>query len=190
LKWIAEGGSQVSVAPASAAKGLHTRWRGALLCVVSLLLAAVTGLVVCDLKPLPPQLVSRTVITLPPGQRLAGLDQPAVALSPDGTHLAYVAIQGGKQQLYFRAIDNLAATPIPGTDGAVNPFFSPDSQWLGFFLGNRLKKVSVSGGPRKPLAMLRSLAGPVGAVRESSPSDPRQPQFSSKYRRRETRRNR
>jgi serine/threonine-protein kinase len=86
------------------------------------------------------------VITLPPGQRLAGLDQPSVALSLDGTQLAYVAIQGGTQQLYLRAMDSLEARPIPGTEGAVNPFFSPDSQWLGFFAGQKLKKVSVSGG--------------------------------------------
>ena len=86
------------------------------------------------------------MITLPPGQRLAGLDQPAVALSPDGTHLAYVATQGGIQQLYFRAMDSLEARPIPGTEGATGPFFSPDGQWLGFFAGGKLKKVSVSGG--------------------------------------------
>ena len=49
-----------------------------------------------NLKPTPPQAVTRTVITLPPGQQLAGLENGvAVALSPDGTHLAYVALQGG-----------------------------------------------------------------------------------------------
>ena len=69
-----------------------------------------------------------------------------MALSPDGTHLAYVARQGGTQQLYLRAMDSLEAKPIPGTEGAVNPFFSPDGQWLGFFAGGKLKKVSVSGG--------------------------------------------
>ena len=54
--------------------------------------------------------------------------------------------QGGTQQLYLRAMDSLEARPIPGTEGAVNPFFSPDGQWLGFFAGGKLKKVSVSGG--------------------------------------------
>jgi Tol biopolymer transport system component len=79
---------------------------------------------------------------------LAGLENgPAVALSSDGTHLAYVARQGGAQQLYLRAMDSLEAKSIPGTEAAVNPFFSPDGQWLGFFAGGKLKKVSVSGGP-------------------------------------------
>src|SRR6266403_1755963 len=148
LKWIAEGGSQVSSGTGDAAKGIRARWRGALLCgVASLLLATITGLAIWNLKPSPfPSPVSRTVITLPPGQRLAGLDQPAVALSPDGVHLAYVAIQGGTQQIFLRAMDSLEARPIPGTEGATAPFFSPDCQWLGFFAGNKLKKVSMSGG--------------------------------------------
>jgi serine/threonine protein kinase/Tol biopolymer transport system component len=113
-----------------------------------LLGALVTGLAVWHLKPSPlPQRVSRFSITLPQGQQLAGLESgPIVALSPDGTHLAYVARQGGVAQIYLRAMDSLEAKPIPGNEGATNPFFSPDSQWLGFFADGKLKKVSVSGG--------------------------------------------
>jgi serine/threonine-protein kinase len=152
LKWSTEGGSQVTSAPTGTAEGIRARWRGALLWgAVSLLLATVTGLAIWNLKPSPPRPVSRTVITLPPGQRLAALDQPAVALSPDGTHLAYVAVQGGTQQLYLRAMDSLEARPILGTEGAVGPFFSPDGQWLGFFAGTKLKKISVSGGTAQTL---------------------------------------
>src|SRR4029077_7400760 len=95
----------------------------------------------------PPQPVSRLVVNLPPGQQLAGLDRGvAMGLSPDGNHLAYVARQVATQQLYLRAMDSLEARPIPGTEGGVNPFFSPDGQWLGFFAGGKLKKVSVYGG--------------------------------------------
>ena len=47
---------------------------------------------------------------------------------------------------YFRAMDSQESKPIPGTEGAVNPFFSPDGQWVGFFAGGKLKKISVSGG--------------------------------------------
>ena len=147
LKWIAEGGSQVDLAPLGAAKSIGARSRGALLWgVVSLILAAITGLAVWNLKPSPPVPVTRTVISLPLGQRLAGLDQPAVVLSPDGARLAYVATQGGAQQIYLRAMDSPEARAIPGTEAATSPFFSPDGQWLGFFAGNKLKKVSVSGG--------------------------------------------
>ncbi len=156
LKWIAEGGSQVALAPAVAGKGISPSRRGPLWwAVISLLLAASTGLAVWILKPasLPlPQPVSRTVIALPPGQRLAVPDQPAVAISPDGTLLAYVANQGGTQQLYLRAMASLEAAPVSGSEGATTPFFSPDSQFLGFFAGGKMKKVSVSGGTPQSLA--------------------------------------
>jgi serine/threonine-protein kinase len=152
LKWSAEGGSQMTSATDGAAKGMRARWPGIILSLATLLLVAViASLATWNLKHLPPLVVSRTVITLPPGQRLAVLDQPAVALSPDGTHLAYVAIQGSTQQLYLRAMDSSTPRPIPGTEGAVNPFFSPDGQWLGFFARGKLKKVSVSGGSTQTL---------------------------------------
>jgi eukaryotic-like serine/threonine-protein kinase len=135
---------------------------------VSLLLVAVSGLVVWNLKRSPsPLLVSCFTITLPPGQQLAGLDGgPAIALSPDGRYLAYVARKGGVQLLYLRPMDSLDARPIAGTEDAVCPFFSPDGQWLGFFAGNKLKKVSVNGGPAQTLGDVPMGRGPVGAGKE------------------------
>jgi Tol biopolymer transport system component len=155
LKWIAEGGSQATFALAPAAKGIRALGRRPLILGLGALLfgAASASLALWNLKPSPPQPVTRTVINLPPGQQLAGLDGgPAVALSPDGTQLAYVARQGGIQQIYLRALDSLDAKPILGTEGGVSPFFSPDGQWLGFFVGGKLKKVSVSGGAAVTLA--------------------------------------
>jgi eukaryotic-like serine/threonine-protein kinase len=149
LKWIAEGGSQVTLAVATPLKGIRTLGRRALILSLGTLLsgAFIASLATWNLKPSPPQPVSRTVITLPPGQKLAGMDNgPAVALSPDGTRLAYVGREGSTQQLYPRAMDSLESTPIPGTEGAINPFFSPDGQWLGFFRGTKLMKVPVGGG--------------------------------------------
>src|SRR5579864_6838001 len=149
LKWINEGGSQVASPPMAAVKGAGPFGRRALLFSLGTLLlgAAVSGIAIWNLKPSLTRPVSRFTVTLPPGQQLAGLDGgPAVVLSADGTHLAYVARQGGTQQIYLRALDSLEAKSIPGTEGAVNPFFSPDGQWLGFFAGGKLKKVSVSGG--------------------------------------------
>ena len=96
--------------------------------------------------------VSRIAITLPPDQPLAGLEiGSALALSPDGTLLAYAAHRAGVQQLYLRPLAALEAKPIPGTEGALQPFFSPDGQWLGFFADGKLKKVSVSGGEASSL---------------------------------------
>src|SRR5262245_46978071 len=57
---------------------------------------------------------------------------PSIALSPDGRHLVYVAGASGSVQLYLRDLDRADAAPVAGTDGASDPFFSPDGRWLGF----------------------------------------------------------
>jgi serine/threonine-protein kinase len=111
-----------------------------------LIVGAATGFTVWNLKPSAGKPVSRTVINLPPGDQLAALDFPAIAISPDGTQLAYVAIHSGTRQIYLRALDSLEAKPVAGTEGARSPFFSHDGQWLGFFASGNLKKISVSGG--------------------------------------------
>jgi len=72
---------------------------------------------------------------------------PSAVLSPDGTRIALVLQdKSQKTQIYVRSLDQLSATPLPGTENARDPFFSPDSQWLGFFAEGELKKVSVLGG--------------------------------------------
>jgi Tol biopolymer transport system component len=138
-----------SVGPAVAGPAKRG-WRLAALFGLTAVAVAVTaefgGWNLKHTAPSTPRPVVRFTITLPPGQQLAGLLQgPAVALSPDGTRLAYVAMQGGPQQLYLRTMDSLEARPVPGTEGAVEPFFSPDGQRLGFFAGGQLKTVSVNG---------------------------------------------
>jgi serine/threonine protein kinase/Tol biopolymer transport system component len=153
--------------PASAAKGVRALGRRELILGsgASLLGAAIGGIAVWNLKPSPsspPQAVTRTVINLPPGRELAGFESgPAVAISPDGTRLVYAATQGGIQRLYVRAMDSLLdAQPIADTEGASSPFFSPDSQWLGFLAGGSLKKVSVGGGAAATI----SIAGASGGA--------------------------
>jgi len=114
---------------------------------VALIAALIAGVAVWNLKLSTPKPIARTVVTLPADERLVGARVPAAVLSPDGTLLAYTASRGGIQQIYFRSIDSLEARPIAGTEGARSPFFSPDSQWLGFANGSgKLKKVAVSGG--------------------------------------------
>jgi serine/threonine protein kinase/Tol biopolymer transport system component len=71
-----------------------------------------------------------------------------IALSRDGARLAFVASPAGKPpQLYLRPLDQQTATPIPGSENAMQPFFSPDGQWLGFFADGKMRKVPVNGGP-------------------------------------------
>ncbi len=71
--------------------------------------------------------------------------RPAVAISPDGGRLVYVAPHSGKTQLYLRELDRAYAEPIVGTEEGYGPFFSPDGQWLGFFVDFQMKKVALPG---------------------------------------------
>ncbi|MBN2316039.1 MAG: serine/threonine-protein kinase [Sedimentisphaerales bacterium] len=94
----------------------------------------------------------RFVIELPEDQALGFYQgpfsnrQPAFALSPDGSRLVYVARVGATTQLFERIIDQFEVRPIPGTDGASSPFFSPDGRSVGFFAETDLKVVSLLGG--------------------------------------------
>ena len=155
LKWIAEGGSEAGVPAMTVAAGTRSGWRRALLPIVAsvVVAAVISGIAVWNLRPLlapTPRPVTSSALTLPATEQLgataAGLNFPSVTLSPDGTHVAYVATRDGIQQLFLRAMDQLAGRPMPGTEGAFEPFFSPDGQWVGFFAGGKLKKVSISGG--------------------------------------------
>ena len=119
------------------------------------------GLAVWNLRP-PPPLVplirDSLAITLPAELSLPGSSHFA-ALSPDGRHLVFVGERDGATQLYHRPLDQLDAIPIPDTDGALAPFFSPDGESVGFTVGDgsavgedrlgvtTVKRVSLAGGP-------------------------------------------
>jgi serine/threonine-protein kinase len=92
-----------------------------------------------------------------------------IAISPDGTHIAYPAVENGKRLLYLRSVDQLEGRPLPGTDNAANPFFSYDGQWIGFFTfqgtaqgpKNELKKVAIRGG--SPVSICDAAVPPGGS---------------------------
>jgi serine/threonine-protein kinase len=86
-------------------------------------------------------------------QHLDVANGSAVAISPDGSRLAYVAREPGlaSGRLYVRELDKGPAVLLDGAGHAAAPFFSPDGQWIGFFGDGKLKKVSVHGGA--PIAL-------------------------------------
>jgi DNA-binding winged helix-turn-helix (wHTH) protein/Tol biopolymer transport system component len=76
-----------------------------------------------------------------------------LAISPDGRTLAFIALEAdGEWLLWVRSLDAAVARPLPGTEGAGQPFWSPDSDWIGFFAQGKLKKVQAAGGHPQALA--------------------------------------
>jgi Tol biopolymer transport system component len=102
----------------------------------------------------PAPIVARFALALPSRapMELEG-PWPFLTISPDGRAIAFVAHLGsGARLLYVRRIDGFDAQPLPGTDGAFSPFFSPDSQWIAFFANGKLKKVPAAGGTPRAIA--------------------------------------
>ena len=112
--------------------------------------------------------IDRWELVLPDSAPLAfvgaaplGIGRTSLAIAPNGRRLVYVAREGSTTRLYLREIGELDATPLLGTDGAYQPFFSPDGEWVGFFTGSTLKKASLRGG--QPIA-LASVTEPFGGA--------------------------
>ena len=101
-------------------------------------------------QPAPRLETTRFVIHPPEGVRFG---RRAAEISPDGRHLAFIGIsEVGAQLLWVRSLDSLEARPLPGTEGAALPFWSPDSRFIGFFAEGKLKKISAAGGPAQTLS--------------------------------------
>jgi serine/threonine protein kinase/Tol biopolymer transport system component len=86
------------------------------------------------------------------GRSPARIGHTALALSPDGSVLVYVGLSGATTKLFVRPIDSEAVRALPGTDGAYAPFFSPDGRWVGFFVGQTIRKIALAGGEPQTLA--------------------------------------
>jgi len=84
----------------------------------------------------------------------------ALALSPDGISLAFVAEKNGAPpQIFIRRLAQLQPSPLAGTSNARSPFFSPGGDWLAFFADGKLKKISVTGGAVVELAAAGNAQG-------------------------------
>jgi Tol biopolymer transport system component/predicted Ser/Thr protein kinase len=154
LKWIQEGGSAVGVAPPAVAVGK----RSASILPWLIAAAATAGLIALALRDrlrpaAPAEVVRFTVLPpekavfTPPGEHAAS----QFAVSPDGRSIAFVAsYPGARALLWVRRLDSLTASPLPGTEEAMHPFWSPDGRSLGFFTPTAVKRVDLaSGAPQK-----------------------------------------
>jgi Tol biopolymer transport system component/DNA-binding winged helix-turn-helix (wHTH) protein len=98
--------------------------------------------------------VVRLTLNLPPEAPLALSSSAVLAVSADGRRVVYVAVVSGGTQLYLRELDSFEAHAIAGTEGAQNPFFSPDGEWIGFVFGRRLLRVPATGGVPRTICEL------------------------------------
>jgi serine/threonine protein kinase len=87
-----------------------------------------------------------------------GVEGGAV-LSPDGRSVAFIARVDKVTQLWVRAFDAFSNRPLPGTEGVVSAFWSPDSSSLGFFTQDKLKRIATSGGPAQALCEVHDSRG-------------------------------
>jgi eukaryotic-like serine/threonine-protein kinase len=92
-------------------------------------------------------------VVLPPEGTTLSPSASLLAVSPNGRHLAFLALSAnGRRTLWVRPLESLAARELSGTDDAIGPFWSPDSRQLAFFADGKLKKVDFAGGPPEVIA--------------------------------------
>ena len=171
LKWIAEDPAET----VHASRRTPRRQRLAWVAAVGLVSAcsAIGVWRVTSKAPTPAGPVSRFVLSVPETDTL---QEFGLALSPDGRNVVYVAERDGRRLLFRRALDQLEVVPVAGTERAMFPFFSPDSQWIGFFTDNALEKVPAGGGTPVmicPAGFRRGASwGPDGMIVFASESSP------------------
>ena len=107
--------------------------------------------------------VTRYTYKLPDGQELVPTTGVSIAVSADGARFAYVGPSKTGRQLWVRERDQLQSTPVPGSEGALQPFFAPDGQGIGFVTEDRqLKILTRIGDP--PLTIVDGSPIPLGAA--------------------------
>ena len=152
LQWIERSSAEAS------AQTVGRRSHSALLAwgVAALSLAAAIAVFAASRRNVSRREILRAFIPPPPNTSFHFLEANCgpVAVSPDGRQLAFSAIDAqGTARLWVRPLEAEAAFPIPGTEGAVFPFWSPDGHSLGFFSGGRLETVEASAAAASPRAL-------------------------------------
>jgi len=145
LKWIAEEESQF---PSESGRRLYSRLRERLawsLAVIAALAAIVGVIIRHGSASLPAEVTRYTLLPLEGGKLLFGGSQIGPVISPDGRKIAFVANVSGVKQIWVKRAEKMQGEALPGTEGAYNPFWSPDSQQVGFVVGSELKKTNING---------------------------------------------
>jgi len=151
LRWLQDNPHSQSAAQPIATQGgpfgrVRRTWIGVLLSVIAV---ASTFSAVRYFQPISKEAaLVRLTFPAPEGTAIVG-SLSALALSPDGRQVAFVATTTatGKTTLWVRPLDSSTAHEVSGTEGANVPFWSPDGGSLGFRAGGKLMTIALAGGP-------------------------------------------
>jgi serine/threonine protein kinase len=113
--------------------------------VLLMLLVGVAGVANLRSKPTAPEI--HLELTTPPA-----IDFPSLAISQDGQKIVFAADQNGRDVLWLRSLDSQTSRPLPGTEGASRPFWSPDGRSIGFIADDKLKRIDIDGGSPQIMA--------------------------------------
>jgi Tol biopolymer transport system component/tRNA A-37 threonylcarbamoyl transferase component Bud32 len=155
IRWIQEGGSRAGVAVPVAARSRRKLLRWAVLAAA----AVVGGLLGFYAKRPAPERVLHVAINLPEGNSV--VEPIGSVISPDGQRVVMpLADAKGKSRLWVRTLSTDAAQPLDGTEGAVVPIWSPDSQFVGFFAQDgKLRKIPATGGQQETICEVWTVYG-------------------------------
>ena len=155
---------------AVAGRGVNKRVRAITLAMFGITVAALSAFATRALAPaaLPDAASRHWNVVLPDSAALDffapssyGEGQPALAISHDGSRIAYVGRHEGKTLLFVREGNGAPVRALAGSDSASQPFFSPRGDWIAFFAGGELKKIAVAGGAPVTIAKVESSRGGV-----------------------------
>jgi Tol biopolymer transport system component len=160
LRWIAEGKSSAVAPVAAVAAPLGTPWRErAAWAFVAMLLAATLFL---WMRPQPTVRSLIVAVVPPPGAAISDVSfaENPIAISPDGTRLVMCLHERmGPNELWIRTLATGEIRKLAGTDGAMQPFWSPDGRSIGFFSYRKLRTVNIADGALQALADVRDPRG-------------------------------
>jgi Tol biopolymer transport system component/predicted Ser/Thr protein kinase len=146
LKWIVEAGSQAGVPRPIVAR--RKNWQRLSWALPAALSLGILALAVVHFRERPKEVHRARFLVPIPGQPVDWFEWNIPAVSPDGQRVVFRATGAdGKWYLWVHPLDSFATERLAGTDGGDSPFWSPDSRFVAFWAGDKLKKVDVSGGP-------------------------------------------
>jgi Tol biopolymer transport system component len=155
LQWIASGGAEGDrPTPMVSRRKRSIQIAQAALALVTLLVVAMSAIAWLVPRRAEAREETRFLISVP--------DMPvaeALVIAPNGRLVAYSAADSGSTAVFVRPIDSELPQKLAGTEGAGRLFWSPDSRWIGFFAGGKLKKIEAAGGAPQSLCETAELFG-------------------------------